>query len=54
MAEWLGQLMSGWPAWVIGVAVVVIFVVGVIGAFYIDAAQWGTAPELWRKRHGKK
>jgi hypothetical protein len=56
MAEWLGHLMSGWPVWLIAVAVVIFIILIGIFQFYWSAAEsfYGIVPGMRRKKHGKK
>jgi hypothetical protein len=54
MAEWLGHLMSNWPTFLIGVAVIIIFIIGATYYFYVDGIVWRATPNIRRKTHGKK
>ena len=53
--------MTGWPTWLIGIAVLVFIVVAVIFIFYWSLADgmqrpWGNGeiPKLRRRKHDKK
>lgn len=58
MAEWLGTLMTGWPAWTViaTLAVIAIFAF-LLFMFYYDMSSSGggltTLIEQWRKHHDK-
>lgn len=56
MAEWLGELMTNWPSWLIGFVALIILIGGAVVMFYWDLAAWGNGS--WslrrRKKNGKK
>lgn len=63
MTEWIGQILSGWPTWLIIAVIISSSVVVVVVWFYWYLAEgslgiWGHGPKemptLRRKKYGKK
>jgi hypothetical protein len=54
MAEWLGQLMNGWPTWIIGVAIVVIAIIGFAIYWITYLEPWTYGEEKGKRKNGKK
>ena len=53
MAEWIGELLSGLPTWMLLPAIVTVFII----ALEVVSIRWlGEGPLLyfWRKTYGKK
>ncbi len=63
MAEWLGHLMSGWPEWLVIIAIATFLVIMGIIIFYWSLSEgtlpfWNVGtkkmPTIRRKKHDKK
>jgi uncharacterized protein YpmB len=56
VAEWIGHLMSNWPAWAIGIGVIIVVIIGAVWLMYVPGAYDESMPFLKarRKKHGKK
>lgn len=53
MAEWIGGLLSGLPAWLIVIISIIIFIIGVIWILAFDPFTAGGDPVLPFKRRKK-
>ena len=53
MAEWIGGLLSGLPAWLIVIISIIIFIIGAICILAFESVRVGgdlVLPFKWRKK----
>jgi hypothetical protein len=53
MAEWIGGLLSGLPAWLIVIISIIIFIIGAICILAFESGTFGGYPVLPFKRRKK-
>ncbi|MBF1031716.1 MAG: hypothetical protein HXK99_02480 [Candidatus Nanosynbacter sp.] len=53
MAEWIGGLLSGLPAWLIVIISIIIFIIGAICILAFESVTAGVDPVLPFKRRKK-
>lgn len=61
MADWLGGLMTSWPTWLVGAAVIVFVIIAATALVYLDLGGGmqrpfgnGKRARVRRTKHAKK